>query len=147
MNKLTKWFLTKDATTIFLLFFLGIPLYLWFYSIITEFDKKNFVTNSGRKFLTKLVTFFPIIYLPFAIIFISFNIIINDKIGFAKILPFHFFAIFCGLILLVLASGSLTKYERNKNVESLGNIGNFFLLWFYIFGVWILQPKINKYSE
>ena len=76
-----------------------------------------------------------------------YNISVNDRIGIEEILPFHFLAIFSGLILLFLGSGSLTKYERKKNLETFGDFGNFFLLWFFIFGVWILQPKINQYAE
>ena len=147
MNKLTNWFVRKDAATIFFLSFLGIPLYLWLYSIFTEFERKDLQTNAGRKMLSVIVTIYPIIYLPFSLIYIFYNIIDNEAIGFERILPFHLLAAFCGLVLIYLTSGSLTKYEKNKRIESFGSVGNFFLLWFYTFGVWMLQPKINKYSE
>ena len=41
MQNIITWFLKQNATTIFLLFFLGIPQCLWYYSIVTEFDKKK----------------------------------------------------------------------------------------------------------
>lgn len=147
MNKLTNWFVRKDAATIFFLSFLGIPLYLWLYSIFTEFEREDLQKNAGRKMLSVIVTLYPIIYFPFSLIFIFYNIIVNDAIGFERILPFHLLAAICSLVLIYLTSGTLTKYEKNKRVESFGSVGNFFLLWFYIFGVWMLQPKINKYSE
>ena len=147
MEKLSKWFLKQNAQTVFLLSFLGIPFYLWLYSIVTEFDIKNLNKNNFRKYLIKFLTFYPIIYLPFSIVYIFYNIATVDKIGFERIFPFHFAAIFCGLILLILSSGSLTKYEETRKYETFGRIGNFFLLWFYIFGIWLLQPKINKYAE
>jgi len=147
MENISKWFLKQNPQTIFLLSFLGIPLYLWLYSIVTEFDKKNLNENISRKYIVKLVTFYPIIYFPFAIIYVFYNIATNDRVGFERILPYHFTAMFCSLILLLLSSGSLSKYEQTKKYETFGQVGNFFLFWFYIFGVWILQPKINKYSE
>ncbi|MEN2436711.1 hypothetical protein AAH994_14940 [Weeksellaceae bacterium A-14] len=147
MENLTKWYLRQNSTTIFFLFFLGIPFYLWIYSIITEFDKKNLNENNGRKFLLKFATFYPIFYLFFFIIYLIYNLSTSNFDFIDKILPFHLLAMVCGLILLFLGSESLTKYEKNKNFETYGVVGNFFLFWFYIIGVWLLQPKINKYTE
>lgn len=147
MENISKWFLKQNPLTIFLLSFLGIPLYLWLYSIVTEFDRKNLNESISRKYLVKFLTFYPIIYFPFTIIYMFFNIATNDRVGFERILPYQFTAMICSLILLILSSGSLSKYEQTKKYETFGQIGNFFLLWFYIFGVWILQPKINKYTK
>ncbi|WP_226065504.1 hypothetical protein [Kaistella polysaccharea] len=147
MEEISKWYLNQNATKIFFLFFLGAPFYLWMYFIITEFDKKNGTNNSGRKLLTKFSTFYSIFYFFVLIIYMIYDISVNNGNGLIKIFPFHLFAILCGLILLLLGSESLTKYEKNKNLETFGTAGNFFLLWFYIVGVWILQPKLNKYIE
>ena len=137
----------QNATTIFILFFLGIPQCLWYYSIITEFDKRNHSENSLKKILTNFATFYPIVYFVFFPFYMIYSIMISDRINLENILPYHLIAMLCVLILLILATSSFSTFEEKNKKECFGNIGNFFLYWFCIFGVWILQPKINTYIE
>ena len=147
MQNITTWFLKQNATTIFLLCFLGIPQCLWYYSIVTEFDKKNKIDNNLKKAVINFTTLYPILYFVFFPFYMIYNIMNSDRIGLENILQYHFLAMFCVLISLILTANSFSTFEKNNKKESFGNVGNFFLFWFFIFGVWILQPKINSYIE
>ena len=60
-------------------------------------------------------------------------------------MPFHLTAMFCGFILMLLGAISYGKYEKEKGYKTYESIGVFFMLWFYIVGIWVLQPKLNNY--
>ena len=42
------------------------------------------------------------------------------------------------------AAKSVKTVEMRKEVTFNDFAGEFFLIWFYPIGVWILQPKVNK---
>ena len=37
--------------------------------------------------------------------------------------------------------------EQKRKLDFGDFAGEFFLMWFFMIGVWILQPKINRMSE
>ncbi len=149
IDNLTKWFLEQKALVIFLICaFIGLPLYLWMFSVIDQLDKKrNFKrTKIGLVFLY-FVTLYPIIY---AIIFILFMVILlfsNNADLFNIIIPFHILAMICSLILMIICANSLTKFEKFKKIKNQSRFVNFILLAYFFVGVWSIQPKLNKYIE
>jgi len=62
----------------------------------------------------------------------------------ALIIPLHLFAMFCQYHTLYFVSKALksVKLKRKANFRDYG--GDFALLWLFIFGIWIIQPRINK---
>jgi hypothetical protein len=60
------------------------------------------------------------------------------------VLPFHLVATFCMFYDLYFVSKSLVLAERNKPVSFRDFSGSFFLLWFYLVGVWAIQPRVNR---
>jgi len=146
MNKITEWFLNQKPLTIFLLCFLGIPIYIWVFSIIYQLDKKRNVTESLLKIIVVgIITIYPIVYFSFfiSIFFNLIGIIPLDLFDF--IMPFHLAAMFCGFLLLIIAANSYGEFEKSRKIKTYESVGVFFMLWFYIIGVWILQPNLNKY--
>lgn len=145
----TNWFLEQKALVIFLICaFIGLPLYLWMFSIIYQLDKRrNFKrTKAGLGFLY-FVAFYPIIY---AIIFILFMVILlfsNNVDVFYIIIPFHILAMICSLIIMIICSTSLTRFQKFKQIKRESGFVNFILLAYFIVGVWIIQPNLNKYIE
>jgi len=102
----------------------------------------------------KLFFFFPVVYLTLLMIFIFFvfstnlsnpnNIGAGFFIAFAVIVPFHLFSMFCLFYCIYFVSKTLKTVELQKEVTFADFALEFFLVWFFPIGVWILQPKINK---
>lgn len=59
-------------------------------------------------------------------------------------IPLHLFSIFCIFHTLYFAAKTLKTVELKRKVGLGDFIGEFFLLWFYFIGIWIIQPKVNK---
>ena len=125
---------------------LGIPMYFWLFSIIYQLDKKrNENQSSIKNMIVGLVAFYPIVYFFFFIGFF-FNLFGGNSLDiFDFIMPFHLTSILCGFILMILGANSYGKYEKEKGHKTYEAVGVFFMLWFYIIGIWVLQPNLNKY--
>ena len=137
MNKLTQWFLKLPPFKIFLLLLLGIPIYIWWFSIIYQLDKKiNEPSNNLKFWLVSGLTIYPIIYVLYMFFTFSF---------FIPLMPFHLLAILCGFILMTLTAKSYVNFEKKKGYSTRSVFEVFFMLWFYIVCVWSLQPKLNAY--
>lgn len=94
----------------------------------------------------KLFFFFPLAYIIFFMWFFL-SLISNgfQPIGFfAIILPLHIFSMFCIIYCLYFVAKTLKMAELKRAVTFNDFIAEFFMIWFYPVGVWIIQPKINK---
>jgi len=56
----------------------------------------------------------------------------------------HLFSMFCLFYCLYFIAKALKTVELQRPVTFSDYAGEFFLLWFYPVGVWILQPRINQ---
>ncbi len=124
----------------------------WFWSIGVGLHK--FLPENHNLNLNKFKIFF---FIPLAyIIILMFSMMYlglfeqfpppDDMIGISLILilPFHLFSAFCMFYMLYFCAKTIKSIELNREVEFSDYAGEFFLIWFYIIGIWILQPKINK---
>ncbi len=100
--------------------------------------------------------FFPLIYMLIFFSFMGFSVTNmigheNDPslfgITFLAIVPLHLFAMFCSLYNLYFVSKTIKTVELQKELSFSDYAGEFFMIWFFFVGVWILQPKINEYVE
>jgi hypothetical protein len=129
--------LKRSASNVFFLaIFLGIPIYFWLLAIGTKLKNENYKPNFVTKIIFKISIFYPIIYYVFAI----FNFIING--GFINSL--HFAAMFSTFFAMLFAAKILKSAELKKEAVVSDYLGDFFLIWFYPIGIWILQPRIHK---
>lgn len=48
---------------------------------------------------------------------------------------------------IIKAAKTIKTVELQKKVTFSDFAGEFFLLWFSPIGIWILQPKINKFAS
>jgi hypothetical protein len=129
----------------------------WFWAIAIGLQKKvpENVKMKVRKF--KVFFFIPTVYLLFflSFFFFSVNTLFSNpepNIGlvgalFVIIIPIHLFAMFCIFYMLYFAAKTIKTVELQREVKFSDFIGEFFLIWFYPIGIWIIQPKINKMIE
>ena len=141
------------VTILFMAVFFG-----WFWSVAIGLQKKvpENVTMKVRKF--KVFFFIPMVYL--LVFMVVFGVFMNGlfspnpepnvgMIGglFAIIFPLHLFSMFCIFYSLYFVAKTFKTVELQREVKFGDFAGEFFLIWFYPIGIWIVQPKINRMIE
>jgi hypothetical protein len=142
---------------IVMILYLGI-FFGWFWSIAIGLQKKvpENVTMKIKRF--KIFFFIPLIYilcLSFFIVTMLNGIVQNGTepgagfIGLMAgiILPLHLFSVFGIFHSLYFVAKTFKIVELQKEVRFSEFAGEFFMLWFYFIGIWIIQPKINKMAD
>lgn len=120
----------------------------WFWSI--GVGLQSHISSQIRINTDKFKLFFiiPLIYL----IVVSLPIGDNHETIFtsgnaAIIIPFHLFSMFCIFHSIYFVAKTLKTVELQRAVTFSDFAGDFFLIWFFPIGIWIIQPKINKFVE
>ena len=130
----------------------------WIWSISVGMQK--FIPDPIKMKITRFKIFFfiPLIY----ILFISFymsnifenissqnnNLIAHTfKNSLFLIFPLHFFSMFCMFYIMYFSAKTLKTVELQKTATLNDYLGLFLGFWFYIIGIWFIQPKINKILE
>ncbi|MCG8575384.1 MAG: hypothetical protein MI810_10900 [Flavobacteriales bacterium] len=142
---------------IMMIIFMGI-FFGWFWSVAVGLQIKvpEGVKMKVKKF--KVFFFIPMTYMLFIVLFIVFqmNGIMTEGtepsgglIGglVAIILPLHLFSMFCIFYSLYFVAKTFKTVELQREVKFSDFAGEFFMIWFYPIGIWIVQPKINKMIE
>ncbi|WP_418602933.1 hypothetical protein [Hwangdonia sp.] len=134
---------------IIMILFTGV-FFGWFWSIAIGLQKEipQEVKMKVKKF--KAFFFIPLVYIIFLMIYIGAlfsEIGINDSNSgwiVALILPLHLFSMFCIFYSMYFVAKTIKTAELQRKVGFGDFAGEFFLLWFYFIGIWIIQPKVNK---
>ena len=141
---------------------LVIPIYGvffgWFWSVAIGLQSKipEHVTMKVKKF--KILFFIPLLYLLGMLVYFFFafssffqlNPIPNPQLilgVFAIILPLHLFSMFCIFYIMYFVSKTLKTVELQREVKFGDFVGEFFMVWFFPIGIWMIQPKVNKMIE
>ena len=142
-----------------------LSLLLWpCYMLVLLFFLNNRVPSSQKRSLAFPVfaLIFPVVYLLAMTAFMLYffqklfvqnvNLFENVSPGtiFAAIgiiFPCHLFAIFAFFYSSYVAAKLLKTAEMQREPKGDEFIGEFFLFWMFIVGVWLLQPRINKLFE
>lgn len=135
---------------IIMLIFMSI-YYGWFWSVSVGLQKNippDLRLKIGRFKILLLIPFFYIIIF-FALFLNLFSAIQSEKLPdifnyFVLIVPFHLFSMFCMFYIMYFTAKTIKTAELQRTVKFDDFIGEFFMIWFFPVGVWILQPKINK---
>ena len=130
----------------------------WFWSIGVGLQSKipSDVTMKVKKF--KIFLIIPLIYMFLILIFMGSIIsgtfengqepsegMIVGMIGI--IFPLHFFSMFCIFYCLYFVAKTFKTVELQREVAFSDFAGEFFMIWFFPIGIWIIQPKVNKMIE
>lgn len=126
----------------------------WFWAVGVGLQKKvpENVTMKVSRF--KLFLLIPVVYLMLILLFVisMFRGMLEggstpDPAIFAIIFPLHLFSIFCIFYCLHFVAKTFKTVELQREVVFSDFAGEFFMMWFYPIGIWIIQPKINKIAE
>ncbi|WP_310991824.1 hypothetical protein [Aequorivita marina] len=136
---------------IFMLLYV-IVFFGWFWSMgvgLHKFLPENHGLNI-KKF--KILFFIPLVYIVAMMFSMMYLGVFNQfpppenmiGVSLALIIPFHLFSIFCMFYMLYFCAKTIKSITLNRRLEFADYVGEFFLLWFYVVGIWLLQPKINS---
>jgi len=131
-------------------------LFGWFWSIAIGFQK--YIPSNIKMSITRFKVFFfiPLVYLIAITLLIGGFLSQISQMGvdqsnvetmsssIGMIFPLHILSMFGIFHSMYFAAKTFKIVELQKEVSFSEFAGEFFLLWFYFIGVWILQPKINK---
>lgn len=148
---LNEEFIQFDFFFPFMMIFFSLLIFGWFWSIAIGLQKKipEGIEMKVKKF--KVLFFFPLVYIILLMVYLTglFNGMgtsrfLRGEWFLAIILPLHLFSMFCIFYSMYFAARTIKTAELQRKVGFGDFIGEFFLLWFYFVGIWIIQPKVNK---
>ncbi len=122
----------------------------WFWSIAVGLQSK--VPQDVKMKVTKFKIFFfsPLVYIFTILIFMMFvlsgEVAPDPSIAFV-IVPLHLFSMFCMFYTLYFVAKTIRTVELQRAVSFSDFAGEFFMIWFYPIGIWIIQPRLNKIVE
>ncbi len=148
-------FMARDISRVLAVFPVIMLLYVglffsWFYALGTNLHKRLPATVPMSLTKFKLFLFMPAIYMillmaGMELMFAGNKVNIQpNPLIFLFIVPMHLFSMFCIIYCLYFNAKALKAAELQRPVTFNDFIGEFFLLWFFPVGIWILQPRINK---
>lgn len=127
----------------------------WFWSVAIGLQYKvpENVKMKIKKF--KVLLFIPLAYMLFISVLMGVTMsgIMEDgvepSVGLIGslaviIVPMHLFSMFCIFHSLYFVAKTFKTVELQREVNFSDFAGEFFMIWFYPIGIWIIQPKINK---
>ncbi|MDF2430993.1 MAG: hypothetical protein JWP44_624 [Mucilaginibacter sp.] len=144
---------------ILLVVFIG-TLFGWFWAVGVGLQKMVPSVIKMKVTTFKVFFFIPLAYL--LLIAIGMGMLFSNSffgnitssnnpapffIGFAVIFPLHIFSMFCIFYCLYFSARTIKTIELQRPVTFSDFAGEFFLIWFFFIGVWIIQPRINKMTS
>lgn len=139
---MTREYLSKNPKELFWSFWLGIPYLIWMYSIGIELNKKIPKYRELNKIILIGLIAYPIIYIP-----IGITLLLSGNADMDAIWPYHIGAMLCMFLLMILTSITIIRFEKAEKLKQSNGIGLFFGIWYFVFGVWYIQPKLNDYIK
>ena len=122
----------------------------WFYALGTRLYPKLPDTVTMKLGLFKFFLFFPSLYLVIfscLMYFMFTNLEPGGQPGpfvFVIIFPLHIFSMFCIFYCIYFNAKILKAVELQRPVTFSDYAGEFFMIWMFPIGIWILQTRINK---
>ena len=136
----------------YVLILFSLVFFGWFWSIAIGLQKNIPVEIEMKVKRFKALFIIPLVYT------IAFMMLIGGLFsgmftyGFSNstwflviILPLHLFSMFCIFHTIYFVAKTIRTAELQRVVTFGDFAGEFFLLWFYIIGIWIIQPKVNTF--
>jgi hypothetical protein len=118
----------------------------WFWSVAIGLQRiipVEIKLNTNR---FKMFLLFLLFYIIFFVVFFISTIASSrpNPMIIVIIMPFHLFSMFCIVYCLYFVAKTFKTAELQQKVTFKDFAGEFFMIWFYPVGIWIIQPKINQ---
>lgn len=118
----------------------------WFWSIAIGLQKviPDDLKLKVSRFKIFMVT--PIVYMLFFLSFFISPFVPGgiNPIAFSVIIPLHLFSMFCIFYCMYFVAKTFKTAELLRKVSFGDFAGEFFMIWFFPIGIWVIQPKVNK---
>ena len=124
-------------TYVFLLIYLG-----WFWALGEFLFSRSPESQRPNIRLFRLALLYPLGYVPYFAAFLIKSA--GNPTGIALIFPLHLLALGCLLYDMYFIAKSLKLAEHGRAFSFRDFAAEFFLLWFYPIGIWVLQPRVNR---
>ena len=137
----------KIMPIIMILFMGGFFGWFWAIAINLQQNLPSELKVKTTKF--KIFLLFPLIYIFITFVLldtIMWNALDNSSL-FLLIFPIHLFSMFCIFYCLYFVAKVFKTTELQRKVTFSDFAGEFFMIWFFPIGIWIIQPKINRMIE
>lgn len=130
---------------VMMIIFMGV-LFGWLWSVAVGLQRTIPTDVKLKINQFKIFMLIPVAYILFflGLFMNSFNSVGLNPGIFVVIVPLHLFSMFCIFYCLYFVAKTFKTAELQKKVVFSDFAGEFFMIWFYPVGIWILQPKINK---
>lgn len=133
----------------------------WFWSVATGLQKMlpQGVTMKLMRF--KVFFWIPLTYIILVFVWLGMfmttlmeNMEQPDAVAFGQVgsfigifLVLHLFSMFCIFHTIFFVAKTISTVELQRETVFSDFVGDFFLIWFYPIGIWIIQPRVNKIIE
>ena len=153
---LDKVFDNMKFAPMIMLVFIAI-IFGWLWSVAIGLQKKvpDNITMKVKKF--KIFFFIPIVYILCLMFFMTF--VMNGLIDGGEpnaglirgivfvIVPIHLFSIFGIFYTFYFAAKTIKTVELQREVKFSDFGSELVMIWVFPVGIWLIQPKINKFIE
>ena len=132
-----------------------IIFFLWFYTLGVNLHRKLPSSVKMDINLFRVFISYPVVYMLVFCFVMRYMVLhvmqtadnhspIFFPASFLFVIPFHLFSIFCVFYCIYFVSKSLKSVALQREALAGDYIVDFILFWFFIVGIWFLQPTINK---
>lgn len=126
-------------------------LLIWMFSYISYLLLLGIALHKIIGFKKNIGYYFFVSSMIYSLLYSVFLVAISglvpamiNYIDFSNIIIFHLFAMFANINAFRFDAKLISSIEKNKKATLNDYLGDFFLLWFLPFGIWVIQPRINK---
>jgi hypothetical protein len=126
----------------------------WIWSISTNLNKQLPQEGNLKLGLFKVLFSIPIVYIMFIVIAVFPTIYHKPNftetgiaVAIGLMIFFHLASMFCIFYGIRFAAKTMKSVELQREAYFSEYLGEFFLIWFSIIGIWIIQPKLNALAR
>lgn len=134
--RLAEKYLTKTPKQLFWLGFLGVPVIIWMYAVVSKFNASFIEEKRINSTLIKVLFISPLFLAVLNLVF--FDYFTNKLIFVATVLMF---------LIYIVTAYSIIKYEKLNHLKVSNLMPLFLGIWFFPIGIWQIQPKLNQYVK
>lgn len=126
----------------------SIVFFSWLWTLGNQLCKKlpAPVKSKMKIKIFRTLLIIPFIYILTTTLLLQYTFNLEDypMLIPAFLFPVHILMLFSLFYCFWFVSKCLNLVEMKKEITIKDYIGDFFLIWFFPLGIWIIQPRINK---